>query len=183
MEKTAVNEHMLHKLKLAPPHNAMFPPLRIWPFSKRMWCKRRPCMNFWREYRGEPKKGGWTWWLLGPGPGPGPGQPWQWLMRSDWAVLPCSGGSEPYSARETFQPLSPLSGAIHSTEYSPQGLGGGGGRGGGKKAQGGTGRGGGKGLEEQGSTNTLWPGQPASTGLRTDNKPVNGYMASLLVRV
>lgn len=39
--------------------------------------------------------------------GPGPGQSWQWLMRSDWAVLQCSGGSEPCSARETFQPLSP----------------------------------------------------------------------------
>ena len=57
------------------------------------------------------------------GLGPGPGQPWQWLMGSDWAVLQCSGGSEPCSARETFQALSPLSGAIHPTECSPQGQG------------------------------------------------------------
>ena len=66
-------------------------------------------------------KGAGLGWLLGPGPG----HSWQWLMRSDWAVHQCSGGTEPCSPRETFQPLSPLSGAIHSTEYSPQGWGGG----------------------------------------------------------
>lgn len=70
--------------------------------------------------------------------GPGPGLPWQWLMGSDWAVLQCSGGSEPCSARETFQPLSPLSGAIHPTEYFPQGQG----EESGKGAQGGAGGGG-----------------------------------------
>lgn len=136
--------------KLAPPQNTMFPPLIIWPVIKRMRCERSTRRNFCRECGREPKKGGWTRWLLGPGPG----QPWQWLMRSDWAVLPCSGGSEPCSARETFQPLSPLSGAIHSTEYSPQGLVVWGGCR--KKAQGGTGRGGGKGLEEQGSAGRHW---------------------------
>lgn len=40
-------------------------------------------------------------------------------------MLQCSGGSGPCSARETFQPLSPLSGAIHPTEYSPEGCWGG----------------------------------------------------------
>lgn len=38
-------------------------------------------------------------------------------------MLQCSGGCEPCSATETFQPLSPLSGAIHPTEYSPRGQG------------------------------------------------------------
>lgn len=33
-------------------------------------------------------------------------------------MLQCSGGSEPCSARETFQPLSPLSGAIHPTPHT-----------------------------------------------------------------
>lgn len=69
-------------------------------------------------------------------------------------MLQCSGGSEPCSARETFQPLSPLSGAIHPAEYSPQGQGGGES---GKGAQGGVrgGGGGGRGFEEQGSTDAF----------------------------
>lgn len=115
----------LHKQKPAPPQNPASS-IKSWPLYKTSVsksisvsvCGRSVCMNFWGECgraskrKGAGLRGCW---------GRGPGQPWQWLMRSDWAVLQCSGGSEPCSARETFQPLSPLSGAIHSTEYSPQG--------------------------------------------------------------